>query len=106
MLSVRQSRKGSPLRGSSILITSAPKSASCRLSMLPATSRDRSSTRMPESGTFASGRKGRISLHVMRGLDPRIHVFLLSMDLKDVDGRDKPGHDETQFVPPLSGTSI
>jgi hypothetical protein len=28
---------------------------------------------------------------VMRGLVPRIHVFLCG---KDVDGRDKPGHDE------------
>jgi hypothetical protein len=28
----------------------------------------------------------------MRGLVPRIHVFLSTK--KDVDGRDKPGHDE------------
>jgi hypothetical protein len=28
----------------------------------------------------------------MRGLDPRIHVFLAAT--KDVDGRVKPGHDE------------
>jgi len=28
---------------------------------------------------------------VMRGLGPRIHVFLCGP--KDVDGRDKPGHD-------------
>jgi hypothetical protein len=31
---------------------------------------------------------------VMRGLVPRIHV--LSVALKDVDGRDKPGHDEVK----------
>jgi hypothetical protein len=30
---------------------------------------------------------------VMPGLDPRIHVFGAS-GKKDVDGRDKPGHDE------------
>ncbi len=29
----------------------------------------------------------------MPGLVPDIHVFLFSCD-KDVDGRDKPGHDE------------
>jgi hypothetical protein len=28
----------------------------------------------------------------MTGLDPAIHVVLL-LDLKDVDARDKPGHD-------------
>jgi hypothetical protein len=32
---------------------------------------------------------------VMRGLAPRIHVFLLLfMGIKDVDGRVKPGHDD------------
>jgi hypothetical protein len=30
----------------------------------------------------------------MRGLDPRIHVFLWLLLKKDVDGRDEPGHDE------------
>jgi hypothetical protein len=30
---------------------------------------------------------------VMRGLAPRIHVFLLHR-IKDVDGRGKPGHDD------------
>jgi hypothetical protein len=29
----------------------------------------------------------------MPGLDPGIHVFAASIK-KDVDGRDKPGHDE------------
>jgi hypothetical protein len=29
----------------------------------------------------------------MPGLDPGIHAFL-SRGTKDVDGRDKPGHDE------------
>src|SRR5690349_9228792 len=98
MLLVRQSRNGSPLRGSSILITSAPKSASCRLTMLPATSRDRSSTRMPSSGQVASGRKGRIIwafFVLLRHARPCAgHPRLaLLLDLKDVDGRDKPGHD-------------
>jgi hypothetical protein len=32
-------------------------------------------------------------LLVMRGLVPRIHVF----DKKDVDGRDKHGHDAQEF---------
>jgi hypothetical protein len=31
---------------------------------------------------------------VMPGLVPGIHVLLSSAKLKDVDGRDKPGHDE------------
>ena len=31
----------------------------------------------------------------MRGLDPRIHVFLN----KDVDGREKPGHDRLSLPP-------
>ena len=43
------------LSGSSILMTSAPKSASCEATALPATSRDRSTTRMPSSGQAASG---------------------------------------------------
>jgi len=31
----------------------------------------------------------------MRGLDPGIHVFLSATERKkDVDGRDKPGHDD------------
>ena len=34
---------------------------------------------------------------VMPGLVPGIHVFL-SISKKDVDGRVKPGHDETQNV--------
>ncbi|MEH2608643.1 hypothetical protein [Bradyrhizobium sp. AZCC 1693] len=31
---------------------------------------------------------------VMPGLEPGIHVFF-PLSKKDVDGRDKPGHDET-----------
>jgi hypothetical protein len=31
---------------------------------------------------------------VMPGLVPGIHVFV-AMSKKDMDGRDKPGHDET-----------
>jgi hypothetical protein len=30
----------------------------------------------------------------MPGLVPGIHVFLFLLRAKDVDGRDKPGHDE------------
>jgi hypothetical protein len=30
----------------------------------------------------------------MAGLVPAIHVFLLRLMEKNVDGRDKPGHDE------------
>jgi hypothetical protein len=33
----------------------------------------------------------------MAGLVPAIHVFLFA-DSKDVDARDKPGHDELRFV--------
>ncbi|MDO9412767.1 MAG: isoleucine--tRNA ligase, partial [Pseudolabrys sp.] len=36
-----------------------------------------------------------VNLSVMRGLDPRIHDLLLN---KDVDGRDKPGHDGVASV--------
>lgn len=46
-----QSRKVSPC-ALSILITSAPKSASWRVSMLPATKRDKSRTRTPSKGRF------------------------------------------------------
>jgi len=31
--------------------------------------------------------------HVMPALVAGIHVFLVGFPLKDVDGRDKPGHD-------------
>src|SRR6516164_4307814 len=57
MPSVCQARSGSPFFGSSILITSAPKSASWRLTMLPDTSRDMSMTRTPSSGQHAAGSK-------------------------------------------------
>src|SRR6516162_544416 len=57
MPSVCQARSGSPLLGSSILITSAPKSASWRLTMFPDTSRDMSMTRTPSSGHAAPGSK-------------------------------------------------
>jgi hypothetical protein len=39
----------------------------------------------------------RPSLNVMPGLDPGIHAFL-SFWTKDMDGRDKPGHDENREV--------
>src|SRR5262249_28256735 len=54
----RQSRSVSPRPGVSTFTTSAPKSASCRLSMLPATSREKSSTRTPSSGPARSGSNG------------------------------------------------
>jgi hypothetical protein len=34
-------------------------------------------------------------MFVMPGLDPGIHALLLLRELKNVDGRDKPGHDES-----------
>ena len=53
----RQSRSVSPRPGVSTFTTSAPKSASWRLSMLPATSREKSSTRTPSSGPGRPGSK-------------------------------------------------
>jgi hypothetical protein len=38
-------------------------------------------------------RARKISIIVMPGLEPGIHVFCLG-GKKDVDGRDKPGHNE------------
>src|SRR5215207_1021071 len=52
----RHERSVSP-SGGSILITSAPKSASCSVRTLPATRRDRSITRTPFRGPRASGVK-------------------------------------------------
>ena len=40
-----------------------------------------------------SMKSGNLSKLVMPGLGPGIHVFL-SVRIKDVDGRDKPGHDD------------
>src|SRR2546425_4351677 len=51
----RQSRSVSPRPGASTFTTSAPRSASCRLSMLPATRREKSSTRTPWSGPSTVG---------------------------------------------------
>jgi hypothetical protein len=34
----------------------------------------------------------------MPGLAPGIHVFLSLLFKQDVDGRDKPGHDESVIV--------
>src|SRR5476649_121724 len=56
MFFTRHERSVSP-SGGSILITSAPKSASCKVSTLHATSRDRSTTRTPFRGPRASGVK-------------------------------------------------
>jgi hypothetical protein len=56
---VFQLRRSSPRPGFSILITSAPRSASTWLRMLPATRRDRSSTRTSSSGHLASGSNAR-----------------------------------------------
>ena len=33
----------------------------------------------------------------MPGLVPGIHVFTAGIGKKDVDGRDKPGHDDGRF---------
>src|SRR3984893_6039688 len=54
--SPRPARSVSP-SGGSILITSAPKSANCRVRILPATSRERSTTRTPFRGPRAEGVK-------------------------------------------------
>src|SRR5437870_650575 len=54
-----QARSGSPFTGSSIFKISAPKSASCEETALPATSRDRSITRTPSSGQAAAGSNDR-----------------------------------------------
>jgi hypothetical protein len=41
----------------------------------------------------------------MPGLVPGIHVFLPA-HLEDVDGRDKPGHDERKKVIPAPETAL
>src|SRR5262249_53336309 len=56
----RQERSVSP-SGGSTLMTSAPKSASCSVRMLPATRRDRSTTRIPLSGPRAVGSNDRLA---------------------------------------------
>jgi hypothetical protein len=40
--------------------------------------------------------RGAESILVMAGLDPAIHVLLLQLNKKDVDARDKHGHDGAQ----------
>jgi hypothetical protein len=35
----------------------------------------------------------------MPGLVPGIHVFVAALKKKDVDGRDKPGHDDVLYRP-------
>jgi hypothetical protein len=35
---------------------------------------------------------------VMPGLVPGIHVFMAIAAKQDVDGRDKPGHDEKRLI--------
>jgi hypothetical protein len=43
----------------------------------------------------------------MAGLDPAIHVSLrLSEKKKDVDARDKPGHDDFNYTATSSATPI
>ena len=41
---------------------------------------------------------------VMSGLVPGIHVFVSIVAREDVDGRDKPGHDEEYRLSSQSGT--
>jgi len=42
--------------------------------------------------TYAATNEHGLSV-VMRGLVPRIHVLMSLATKKDVDGRDRPGHD-------------
>jgi tRNA G37 N-methylase TrmD len=44
-------------------------------------------------------------LLVMRGLDPRIHVFLCGAN-EGVDGRVKPGHDDEEISRPTGQVTI
>jgi hypothetical protein len=44
-------------------------------------------------------------LSVMAGLDPAIHAFLAD-EKKDVDARDKPGHDEGRHCEERSDEAI
>jgi len=49
--------------------------------------------------TQACGPRSRVKLVVMPGLVPGIHV-LSGLSKKDVDGRDKPGHDDEKRICP------
>src|SRR6266542_3145078 len=60
----RQSRRVSPRPGDSTLTTSAPKSASWRLNILPATSREKSSTRTPRRGPSRPGSNGCLGMAI------------------------------------------
>ena len=68
-----QARSGSPLGSASIFTTSAPKSASWRVSMFPATSRDMSSTRRPSSGPRSSGLNSLAWMAMSALLSPRFY---------------------------------
>src|SRR5262249_51084277 len=74
----RHERSVSP-SGGSILITSAPKSASCRVRMLPATRRDKSTTRTPFRGPRAEGLKGCFlgCLVMVRSADLPVRLYLV-----------------------------
>src|SRR5581483_2754907 len=60
---------------------------------------DVSSIPFPASGISSSP-----LFFVMPGLEPGIHVFLSTMR-QDMDGRDKPGHDEFNYFATRDATS-
>jgi hypothetical protein len=62
--------------------------------VFPAPSDLRDEKFLHDSGVIgAAGSRTHDTLSVMAGLDPAIHVFL-TYGVKDVDARDKRGHDE------------
>jgi hypothetical protein len=52
----------------------------------------RSCAKGADGGPQAKGNMNALTLHVMPGLVPGIHVFL-AKDKQEVDARDKRGHD-------------
>jgi hypothetical protein len=47
-----------------------------------------------------AGIAGEVNVTVMAGLVPAIHVFNLAPGCKDVDARDKRGHDDGETLRP------
>src|SRR5690606_23198952 len=77
---VRQLRSESPSPGDSTLTTSAPRSASCRVSILPATTRERSTTRKPASGPGDVAGAARLET---AGAEEKVSVSFMNVQAKE-----------------------
>src|ERR1700748_880714 len=94
---IRKPRASTGLGSAVTTRSDSPRTAIATRDMAPSCAAESSARLRTPNGTESSGfywgDSRLITLLVMPGLAPAIHVFAATSK-KDVDGRDKPGHDE------------